>query len=49
MPGTARAMGVDPNDPDANLEGGTKYLREQLDRSGGKRGIAQIAFSRDLV
>jgi soluble lytic murein transglycosylase-like protein len=35
MPGTARALGVsNPLDPAANLEGGARYLRQQLDRFG---------------
>jgi soluble lytic murein transglycosylase-like protein len=34
MPGTAAALGVDPTDPVANLRGGARYLREQLDRFG---------------
>ncbi|HEY3284020.1 MAG TPA: lytic transglycosylase domain-containing protein [Armatimonadota bacterium] len=35
MPGTARALGVaDPLDPAQNLEGGARYLRQQLDRFG---------------
>lgn len=34
MPGTAAAMGVDPDDPDDNLRGGALYLRRQLDRFG---------------
>lgn len=35
MPGTARALGVsDPLDPGANIEGGVKYLRQQLARFG---------------
>lgn len=29
MPGTARSLGVDPNDPRQNLEGGARYLRTQ--------------------
>ena len=34
MPGTARDLGVDPTDPMQNLEGGTRYLKQQLDRFG---------------
>ncbi|MCC5949400.1 MAG: lytic transglycosylase domain-containing protein, partial [Nitriliruptoraceae bacterium] len=34
MPGTARGLGVDPRDPLANLDGGARYLRTQLDRFG---------------
>lgn len=35
MPGTARALGVnDPWDPAQNIEGGVRYLRQQLDRFG---------------
>ncbi len=34
MPGTAAALGVDPDVPSQNLEGGARYLREQLDRFG---------------
>jgi len=32
MPGTARSLGVDPYDPVQNLEGGAKYLSQQLKR-----------------
>ncbi len=34
MPGTADGLGVDPHDPVQNLDGGARYLREQLDRFG---------------
>jgi soluble lytic murein transglycosylase-like protein len=34
MPGTAAGLGVDPTDPLQNLQGGARYLREQLDRFG---------------
>ncbi len=32
MPKTAARLGVDPEDPVANLEGGARYLRTQYDR-----------------
>jgi soluble lytic murein transglycosylase-like protein len=31
MPGTARLLGVDADDPRQNLDGGAKYLRQQYD------------------
>lgn len=34
MPGTAKALGVDPTDPSENLHGGARYLRIQYDRFG---------------
>ncbi|MBB3033131.1 lytic transglycosylase domain-containing protein [Alteriqipengyuania lutimaris] len=45
MPGTARDLGVDPNDPFANLEGGARYLREQLDRFDGDLEKALAAYN----
>lgn len=45
MPGTAREMGVDPRDPFANLEGGARYLREQLDRFEGDLEKALAAYN----
>lgn len=34
MPETARALGIDINDPEQNIEGGMRYLRQQYDRFG---------------
>ena len=45
MPGTAREMGVNPDDPLANLEGGARYLREQLDRFDGDVEKALAAYN----
>ncbi|MGI8943860.1 MAG: lytic transglycosylase domain-containing protein [Qipengyuania sp.] len=45
MPGTARDLGVDPDDPFANLEGGARYLREQIDRFDGDLERALAAYN----
>jgi len=45
MPGTARELGVDPADPHANLEGGARYLRMQLDAFGGDLEKALAAYN----
>lgn len=45
MPGTARQMGVNPHDPHANLEGGARYLRIQLDAFGGDVEKALAAYN----
>lgn len=45
MPGTARDLGVDPRDPFANLEGGARYLREQIDRFDGDLEKALAAYN----
>lgn len=37
MPETAAELGVDPRDASENLEGGTRYLRQMLDRYEGDR------------
>lgn len=45
MPGTAREMGVDAANPFANLEGGARYLRAQLDRFDGDLERALAAYN----
>lgn len=45
MPGTARQLGVDPHDPHANLEGGARYLRMQLDAFDGDLEKALAAYN----
>jgi len=45
MPDTARYLGVNPDDPQANLEGGARYLREQLDRFDGDLEKALAAYN----
>ncbi|SOC11774.1 lytic transglycosylase domain-containing protein [Rhodobacter maris] len=44
MPGTAARLGVDPNDPLQNLEGGARYLRMMYDRFGNWR-LALAAYN----
>jgi soluble lytic murein transglycosylase-like protein len=34
MPATAKTLGVDIADPEANLEGGARYLRMMFDKFG---------------
>lgn len=45
MPGTATQMGVNAADPVANLEGGARYLRMQLDAFGGNIENALAAYN----
>jgi soluble lytic murein transglycosylase-like protein len=46
MPQTAAGLGVpDPFDPAANLEGGTKYLRQLLDQYAGDAAKALSAYN----
>ncbi len=45
MPGTARQLGVDARNPVANLEGGARYLRMQLDQFGGDVEKALAAYN----
>ena len=44
MPGTARELGVDPNDPIQNMTGGARYLRQQLD-TFGRPDLALAAYN----
>lgn len=45
MPATARELGVNPDDPLANLEGGARYLRQQLDTFDGNLEKALAAYN----
>jgi soluble lytic murein transglycosylase-like protein len=46
MPATAAGLGVtNPSDPVQNIEGGAKYLRQQLDRFGGDVAKALAAYN----
>ena len=45
MPGTARELGVDPNDPYANITGGLIYYKKQLDANGGDERKALAAYN----
>ena len=46
MPGTAAGLGVtNPHDPVQSIEGGARYLRQQLDRFGGDPAKALAAYN----
>ena len=44
MPATAKELGVDPKDPQENVEGGSKYLQKQL-KSFGNTELALAAYN----
>lgn len=44
MPQTAQHLGVDPNDPTQNLDGGARYLRQQFNTFGDWR-LALAAYN----
>lgn len=46
MPGTSRGLGVkDPFDPRQNIDGGVRYLKQQLDAFGGDEEKALAAYN----
>ena len=45
MPATARELGVDPNDPQQNIDGGVRYLAQMLDRFDGDVEKALAAYN----
>ena len=46
MPATAAGLGVtDPTNPQQAIDGGAKYLRQQLDRFGGDEKMALAAYN----
>ena len=44
MPGTAKELGVDPNDPYQNIEGGVRYYAQQRKRFGDP-ALAAAAYN----
>lgn len=45
MPGTAKDLGVDPDDPYQNITGGITYMKRQLDTHGGDERLALAAYN----
>lgn len=45
MPATAQELGVDPNDPLQNLEGGARYFKQLLDHYKGDERLALAAYN----
>ena len=48
-PATAADLGIDPYDPYENIEGAAKYLRQQLDATGGEYYGALAAYNQGLA
>lgn len=44
MPATAKSLGVDPTDPTQNVEGGSRYLQQLIDKYG-ETDIALAAYN----
>ena len=45
MPATARGLGVDPMNPAQALDGGARYLKQQLNSFGGRTDFALAAYN----
>ncbi len=45
MPGTAKALGVDPSDVAQNIHGGVKYLKQLSDQFGGDPQLTAAAYN----
>jgi soluble lytic murein transglycosylase-like protein len=45
MPATAQTLGADPHDPAANVDAGTRYLRELLEKYNGGLRHALAAYN----
>jgi len=45
MPGTARRLGVDADDPEGNIDGGVQYLSSMMHRFGGDQAKALAAYN----
>jgi hypothetical protein len=44
-PSTAKDLGIDPNDPKQNVEGGSRYIQQLIDRYGGNIDTALVAYN----
>lgn len=45
MPGTAKELGVDPDDPNENVHGGVKYLGQMMAKYNNDARLALIAYN----
>jgi hypothetical protein len=45
MPGTASSLGVDADDPYQNVLGGAKYIKDKLEKYGGRVELALAAYN----